>query len=196
MGGGHCSLAQTFAYQFVQPGASRAAWDRADGPKNKRFVRGIRDAWRQGDTADRERLIGMTATDLSTRAGVQGGLMLHHEAAATEHTQAVLDKRFSTRYPVKLPILFSGDLVQGKGTVFNISRSGCGLRTSKQMGRGLYVHLLLRLPRERIPLKVELAAVRWAKKSVCGVEFIRMSRQQQKRLDDYLHLVGMVPGRS
>lgn len=120
--------------------------------------------------------------------------MLYQEASTREGTQPILDKRFSTRYPVRLPILFSGDLVQGKGTVFNLSRSGCGLRTSKQMGRGFYIHVLVRLPKERIPLKVELAAVRWSKQSFCGIEFIRMSRQQQKRLDDYLHLIGMAPG--
>ena len=117
--------------------------------------------------------------------------MLDQETPTTESTQAALDKRFSTRYTVRLPILFSGDLVHGKGVVFNLSRSGCGLKTSKLMNRGLYVHLLLQLPQERVPLKVELAAVRWAQKSVCGIEFIRMSVQQQRRLDDYLHFIGM-----
>lgn len=121
--------------------------------------------------------------------------MPYQETLTEEETQTALDKRFSTRYPVRLPIHFSGDLVQGKGIVFNLSRSGCGLRTSKQISRGHYVHLLLRLPQVRTPLKVELAAVRWSENSACGLEFIRMSVQQQRRLDEYLHLVGMAPGR-
>lgn len=121
--------------------------------------------------------------------------MLPLESLTEESAPAAPELRFSPRYPVQLPILFSGDLVHGKGTVVNLSRSGCGLRTSKRVSRGLYLHLLLRLPRERVPLKVELAAVRWTQNSTCGVEFIRMSVQQQKRLIEYLSFLGMSPGR-
>jgi c-di-GMP-binding flagellar brake protein YcgR len=119
--------------------------------------------------------------------------MLQQETFTQDTSQEAQDKRFSTRYRVQLPILFSGDLVHGKGLVFNLSRSGCGLKTSKNITPGIYVHLLLRLPQERIPLKVELAAVRWANHRTCGIEFIRMSGQQQRRLGEYINFLGMTP---
>ncbi len=97
-----------------------------------------------------------------------------------------MEQRQEQRYPVQCSLAYSGDLIDGNGTVFNLSPSGCGIRPTKGVRAGSYLHLFLYLGAEEVPLKIELAVVRWAQASLLGLEFIRISSWQQMRLT--LHL--------
>jgi len=97
-----------------------------------------------------------------------------------------VERRQEQRYPARCSLTYWGDLIDGNGTVFNLSPSGCGIRPTKGVRAGSYLHLFLYLGVEQAPLKIELAVVRWAQALLLGLEFIRVSRWQQMRLT--LHL--------
>ncbi len=97
-----------------------------------------------------------------------------------------MEHRQEERYPAQLPLAYGGDLIDGRGTVVNLSRSGCGVRITKKVRVGAYLHLLLSLPQKGVRLKIELAAVRWANGALFGLEFIRMSRDHHTRLQEYV----------
>ena len=100
-----------------------------------------------------------------------------------------MEQRQEQRYPARCSIAYSGDLVDGNGTVFNLSPSGCGVQPTKKVRAGSYLHLFLYLDAEEAPLKIELAVVRWVQASLLGLEFIRISSWQQMRLKQ--HLAGL-----
>lgn len=104
-----------------------------------------------------------------------------------------IEQRHSARYPVRLRTFYSGDLIDGNGTIVNLSSSGCSVKTASDVKDHSYVHLLLYLPEEASPLKIELAAVRWAKDRSFGLEFIRMSLAHQRRLREYLREIKVTP---
>ena len=101
-----------------------------------------------------------------------------------------MEHRDTQRIPVRFPISFSGDLIDGEGEVYNLTSSGCGVRSGEHVHGRSYVHLFLHLPHWRKPMKVELAAVRWANERAFGLEFIRINQEQQKRLREFLGGLG------
>ena len=107
--------------------------------------------------------------------------------------EATTEQRQSRRYQVRCPIVFSGDLIDGRGTIEDLSTTGCGVRTGRSIKGCPYVHLFLYLPDEDLPMKIELAAVRWSKINAFGLEFIRLSQDQQKRLQQFLNFLDRRP---
>ncbi len=97
-----------------------------------------------------------------------------------------MEQRQEERYLAEVPITYAGDLIDGEGTVVNLSASGCGVRTTRKVRDRSYVHLCLYLPQKRT-LKIELAAVRWANANSFGLEFIRISKDQRRRLREYVN---------
>ena len=74
----------------------------------------------------------------------------------------------------------------GEGRILDISLPGCLLESPKQIRAGEYLQLRLFLPDQQAPLHVALAAVRWAAGSKLGIEFIRTSEEEQRRLEQYV----------
>ena len=93
--------------------------------------------------------------------------------------------RMTTRFRSYFPVEFEGDGVSGHGTVMNLSSSGCGIESSQPL-HGKYLTLTLILPEQESPITVELAAVRWAGEQMAGLEFIRMRREEQTRVQQVL----------
>ena len=91
-------------------------------------------------------------------------------------------KRVGAQFEVGL----LGDLVDGNGRLVDLSTGGCRLRSSEGVKPNSQLHVFLRSPHDVVPIKVELAAVRWANGQEFGLEFIRVHPGQQKRLG---HLV-------
>lgn len=104
-----------------------------------------------------------------------------------------MEQRYLSRKPVRFPIIFSGDLLDGEGEVIDLSTSGCGVFTEEDVKSRSYVHALLYLPNEEKPMKVELAAVRWSAGEAFGLEFIRITTEQKRRLREYLHMMDSRP---
>ena len=103
------------------------------------------------------------------------------------------NQRTLRRKHVHFPVSFSGDLIDGDGTVVNLSTSGCGIRTPFKIRDRSYGHVLLYLPNEEKPMKVELAAIRWTSGHALGLEFIRITNDQQRRLREFLNFLDRRP---
>ncbi len=63
---------------------------------------------------------------------------------------------------------------------------GCQVDTKASVYIGMYLSLRIYLPGQETPLKVDQAAVRWAKEQEFGLEFISMRPEEEERLH---HLV-------
>lgn len=95
-----------------------------------------------------------------------------------------MNRRKGERFPVMLPVLFSGER-SGGGMVLDVSLEGCRIRSAAPIQRGDYVRVRMDLIGET--LNGELAVVRWSKDDEFGVELIRMESEQQERLREFLN---------
>jgi hypothetical protein len=68
----------------------------------------------------------------------------------------------------------------GEGILINVSVPGCLIETEMPLIAGQFVHLRCSLGSHE--LRISLAAVRWINGKQAGIEFIRMSAQDQARL--------------
>ena len=100
-----------------------------------------------------------------------------------------MEHRLLKRFHTELSVGFLGDLLDGQGQLRDLSTGGCRVQGSVSLPRSSYLHLFLHPPRAQHPVKVELAAVRWANGTEFGVEFIRVSPEQQKRLLELLKVI-------
>ncbi len=98
-----------------------------------------------------------------------------------------MQARYSQRVSVDGSVMFAGEHVVGEGRILDLSLPGCLLESSKKMSAGEYLQLRLFLPDRATPLHVALAAVRWVDGSKLGVEFIRTSQEEQRRLERFFN---------
>ena len=70
------------------------------------------------------------------------------------------------RYPVQLLVHLFGDLGGDEGTTVNIGMGGCAVAGRSPREKGNYVSLVMRASHDQLPIKIELAIVRWAKDDV------------------------------
>ena len=103
------------------------------------------------------------------------------------------ERRTYPRFPLSCPVAFSGDLLEGEGNVVNISKLGCAVQSDRQIGEGAYLNLFLRLPEGAVLMKIELAAVRWAREGLFGMEFIRIHPTAQERLHEAIKFLEVRP---
>ena len=104
-----------------------------------------------------------------------------------------IERRRYPRFALGCPIEFSGDLIEGKGNAADISRLGCKVEIDIAIKQGTYLNLRIHLPNEALPLKIELAVVRWIKEGAFGTEFIRIHSTQEQRLKDLIKFLEMLP---
>ncbi len=94
--------------------------------------------------------------------------------------------RYARRFPIHCPITFLGDRLVGDGIVRNVSRGGWEVKSDQPVQRGNYFALRVLLPDQAVPMKVDLAAVRWSSGREFGLEFIRMQPEEQDRLSRFV----------
>ncbi len=82
-------------------------------------------------------------------------------------------QRAKPRVGVKFPVQFLGDATVGKGALVNLSGPGCAISSQTTLRPGSYVSLQIKVPRQRKPIVVAVALVRWVKDGQFGLEFIR-----------------------
>jgi hypothetical protein len=102
------------------------------------------------------------------------------------HQGEAMQARYSQRVIVKCSVMFARESAVGEGRVIDLSLPGCLLESQEQMSPGEYVQLRLFLPDDQAPLEVPLAAVRWVLGKRVGLEFIRTSESEQRRLDHFV----------
>ena len=94
--------------------------------------------------------------------------------------------RKDVRYHVQCPVAFVLDGKPGEGNTFNLSRGGCGIETELFAASGDPISLNLTVPTQAPPILIELGRVRWATKREFGVEFMVVSGESKRQLNDYL----------
>ena len=104
-----------------------------------------------------------------------------------------MEQRQRKRVQVEFPADFLGDLLAGEGLVLDLSTAGCRIKGELILDGSPYLQLLLHHPRHEVPIKVELAAVRWQNEQEFGLEFIRVSASQQANLRQLLKSLDMLP---
>ncbi len=102
--------------------------------------------------------------------------------------------RYARRYPIQCPITFLGDHLVGEGTVRNVSTGGWKVDSDQPVPRGNYFALRVLLPDQAVPMKVDLAAVRWSSGGEFGLEFLRMQPEEQARLRHFVSTLETQPG--
>ena len=78
--------------------------------------------------------------------------------------------------------LVQRDQFRHKGSICDLSAKGCRVESLITPFTGMQVSLLLHLPGESAPLKIENAAVRWCGAQGIGMEFLIVAEPEQVRL--------------
>ena len=100
-----------------------------------------------------------------------------------------MESRKSPRVAVQLPLLFSGIEQAGDGIILNISREGCLVTAEHVATPPAYVQLDMQLWEGQEPVRIELAAVRWASESRFGLEYIKLDSTQKERLASFMAML-------
>lgn len=93
-----------------------------------------------------------------------------------------MELRSSMRVAVDYPVRLLSDSTIGQGTVINLSLPGCAVQTDLPVKPGDYLELQVMTPDQARPLTVGLAKVRWTAHQKAGIEFIRVRRDDQSRI--------------
>lgn len=93
------------------------------------------------------------------------------------------------RFAVQLPVTFTIDCQEGKGTILNISREGCMIITEQELDPSRYLSLSMELVETERPVSVNLAAVRWVSKQRVGLEYIKISPADREHLKRFVELL-------
>jgi hypothetical protein len=87
------------------------------------------------------------------------------------------------RFAVAMPsTLVQRDQFRHKGSIRDLSVKGCRMESLISPFTGMQVTILLHVPGEAHPIKIENAAVRWSGTQGIGIEFLIMDKQEQDRL--------------
>lgn len=93
-----------------------------------------------------------------------------------------MTERKANRLKAKLRVFFSGDGIEGEGTVLDLSKSGCRVDCESEIVKDTDVAAWIYSPDFEWPLKIERAVVRWAFPDMFGLEFLEIRPAQKERL--------------
>lgn len=96
------------------------------------------------------------------------------------------DRREHERLPVNFAVTFASHGVVGKGSVADISMSGCTIQTGTQLLAGNIIHLSLHISNELPAVTVDAAVVRNARLNRVGLEFLTFPRSERERLQAFI----------
>lgn len=97
------------------------------------------------------------------------------------------------RYAVQLPCTFGSDEDGSEGMVLNLSAQGCAVTAEQLPSAGTHISLQIDLLNDEVPVGIELAAVRWASGSRCGIEFIKVEPDMLVKLRAFVLLLDETP---
>ncbi len=93
-----------------------------------------------------------------------------------------MDERRSSRLLIHCPVVLIGEHTVAKGTVTNLSVSGCGIETSTIVREGTQLTCSVTMPDQEKPMVIDRAAVRWALGGKLGLEFLRLEAEGEAQL--------------
>lgn len=94
--------------------------------------------------------------------------------------------RKARRVELSCTLGFSSGEIEGEATITNISTSGCRAESDVNMAEGLDFQILIQLPGQSPPVKVERASVRWVSGNAFGLNFILFFPSERARLRTFL----------
>jgi hypothetical protein len=94
--------------------------------------------------------------------------------------------RKARRVELRCILRFSSGEIEGEGTITNISTSGCRAESDINMAEGLDVQVIIFLPDQSPPVKVERASVRWVSGDAFGLSFILFFPSERARLRTFI----------
>ncbi len=98
-----------------------------------------------------------------------------------------MELRQSPRFPIHCPIAYAGGNLAGVGIVSNLSTGGCKVGSSTLVDTGANIELRIYITgAPQTPMKVDQAAVRWAKGQEFGLEFLTIGSEEEERLRRFL----------
>jgi PilZ domain. len=94
--------------------------------------------------------------------------------------------RKARRVELRCVLGFSSGEIEGDATITNISTSGCRAESDINMAEGLVVQVIIQLPGQSPPVKVERASIRWVSGNAFGLNFILFFPSERARLRTFL----------
>ncbi len=97
--------------------------------------------------------------------------------------------RVSAPFPcsfARVGFLRKGAVEQGLGIVYDVSAKGARVMTEAVITPGDRIAMRLRLPNQAASMLIETATVRWGKEHTYGVEFERLSPNDNKHLQAFM----------
>ena len=105
-----------------------------------------------------------------------------------------VDGRKHIRFRVDFRSTVSGGTVlEGDGTVLNLSLGGCRVESAASVQVGLVLELRIYAPGLDCPLVIDEAAVRWVRGPTFGLAFIRLGETEDERLRQVVNSLGANP---
>lgn len=92
------------------------------------------------------------------------------------------DRREYVRIPIQAQAFFSSELVQGQGTVVNLSMRGCGLQTAIRLQPGEVLRLKLEGLDGFPQIAIDAAVVRSLVRQEAGLEVLRIHDSERGKL--------------
>ncbi len=100
-----------------------------------------------------------------------------------------MEQRKHRRYRFHCEIWFPGEEMSEACTLSDLAVRGCRVESNASVYIGMYLALQICLPDQEATLKVNQAAVRWARKEEFGLEFISMRPEEEERLRDVVGIL-------
>jgi hypothetical protein len=97
--------------------------------------------------------------------------------------------RKARRVELRGTLGFSSGEVAGDATITNISTAGCRAESDVNLAEGLDVQVVLQLPDQSPPVKVERASVRWVSGHAFGLSFILFFPSERARLRTFIETI-------
>lgn len=82
--------------------------------------------------------------------------------------------------------LSTNSAATGEGRLLDLSLEGCRIESARPLPVNTYLSLRLQISPDELPILVDLAAVRWARGTNCGVHFLSVQPLQAGRLQTFL----------
>lgn len=93
-----------------------------------------------------------------------------------------MDLRKYPRFRVQFRSKFSGNQIDGEGKAIDLSKGGCRIESDLSIPASTTLELRLYVPGLDWPMRVEQAAVKWARGREFGLEFVRMLPKEEETL--------------
>ncbi len=95
------------------------------------------------------------------------------------------DRRIYDRITTDFSVAFTGDNIEGRGSVGDVSMSGCTIQTESHLSTGKLVRLSLHISDDLPPVLID-TVVRNARLNRVGVEFLKFQKDDRRRLEQFI----------